>query len=733
MMMNHDFDSKTRSRPFIIKNLTVRYGVALAILVLLALGNFLLLKKEIQVNATNAAILNISGRQRTLVQRSLLLAEHLFIAQDPAKRAHLRRDLSQAADLLEKSHRALLEGDASLHLPGHPSEKVRGIYWGSSVSLDSELRGFLEALSALVKTPDAKLTLNDPNLQYVLSPDRSEKLLRDFDTLVNQYQREADANIRRLERLDFWILAMTLAILAITAFSIFHPMVRSMQREMEKSRLEGERVNLMIQQVPAILWTTDRELKFTMGVGAALGNLGVKPNQFNGVSLYEYLQTRDPEFLPIAAHLRALQGESNGYNMDWQGRSFHSYVEPLHDSAGQIIGVIGVALDTTERRKAEEDFEKSFSLLSATLESTADGILVVDTEGRIVRYNRKFLEMWHISDEVLASGDDSQAITFVLDQLKDPEGFLSKVRALYGHPMEESYDTLDFKDGRVFERFSKPQMLSGKVVGRVWSFRDATESRRAEQNLKRMNEELVRLNQIKSEFTSMVSHELRTPLSSIKESIDIVLDGIDGPVTMGQRETLEIAKRNVDRLARLIGNVLDFSRLESGKMEMIFVKISLIELLNEVYNFMKPAVQKKDLEFSLELPSEAVTAVCDADKIKQIVINLVDNAVKFTPPHERIVIRLTEEGEKARIDVEDTGIGIKKEDQKRIFEMFAQAEDRRGGKIRGTGIGLALCKKIIEQHGGEIRVESELGKGSRFSIIFWKNIDSLALAKPEAH
>src|SRR5262245_1535709 len=210
MMMNYDSDSRTRSR-FFLKNLTVRYDVALCVLVLLAFGNFLLLKKEIQVNATSAAVLNISGRQRTLVQRSLLLAEHLFIAQDPVKRARLRNDLSETANLLEKSHRALLQGDVSSHLPGHPSEKVKEIYWGP-LSLDSELRRFLEALSALVKTPDAKLTLNDPNLQYVLSPDRSEKLLRGFETLVNQYQQEADANILRLERLDFWILMITLVI-----------------------------------------------------------------------------------------------------------------------------------------------------------------------------------------------------------------------------------------------------------------------------------------------------------------------------------------------------------------------------------------------------------------------------------------------------------------------------------------------------------------------------------------
>jgi signal transduction histidine kinase len=142
-------------------------------------------------------------------------------------------------------------------------------------------------------------------------------------------------------------------------------------------------------------------------------------------------------------------------------------------------------------------------------------------------------------------------------------------------------------------------------------------------------------------------------------------------------------------------------------------------------------VQKKNLDFALELPSETVSSVCDADKIKQIVINLIDNAVKFTPSRGKIVVRLADEGENVRIEVEDTGIGIKKEDQERIFEMFAQAEDRRGGKIRGTGIGLALCEKIIQQHGGDIRVESATGKGSRFCVKFGKNLetDSLGSAK----
>jgi PAS domain S-box-containing protein len=131
-----------------------------------------------------------------------------------------------------------------------------------------------------------------------------------------------------------------------------------------------------------------------------------------------------------------------------------------------------------------KELENSLSLLGATLESTADGILVVSTEGKIVRFNRKFVDMWNLPDSVLESLEDSQALEFVLDQLKDPESFLEKVKELYNQPEAESYDVLEFKDGRIFERYSQPQTIRGTIVGRVWSFRDVTERRLAEQALR---------------------------------------------------------------------------------------------------------------------------------------------------------------------------------------------------------------------------------------------------------
>src|SRR5919108_4221607 len=131
-----------------------------------------------------------------------------------------------------------------------------------------------------------------------------------------------------------------------------------------------------------------------------------------------------------------------------------------------------------------KELENSLSLLTATLESTADGILVVSSEGKIVRFNRKFVDMWNIPDSIIESRDDSQALEFVLNQLKNPEVFLEKVKELYGQPEAESYDVLEFKDGRIFERYSQPQRVRETIVGRVWSFRDVTERRRAEQALR---------------------------------------------------------------------------------------------------------------------------------------------------------------------------------------------------------------------------------------------------------
>ena len=242
-------------------------------------------------------------------------------------------------------------------------------------------------------------------------------------------------------------------------------------------------VRVLVEQMPAVLWSVDRALRFTSSMGAGLENLNQRPDQFKGWTVFDYFGTEDPEFHAIAAHRRALAGESVTYETEWKGRTFAAHVEPLRNNDGTIKGVIGSALDITERKKAEKDLEKTISLLRATLDSTADGILVLDHEGNIVAYNRRFLEMWKITETAAVSLHRDDLLSSVLDQVKDPGGFVQLAMRSYARQDTESLDVVEFKDGRVFERYSHPQVLGGKSVGKVLSFRDVTVRRRADREI----------------------------------------------------------------------------------------------------------------------------------------------------------------------------------------------------------------------------------------------------------
>ena len=175
------------------------------------------------------------------------------------------------------------------------------------------------------------------------------------------------------------------------------------------------------------------------------------------------------------------------FRRDGSQREIDSSISLIRDENGQPIGFRGITRDMTERNRTEEELKNTVSLLEATIESTNDGILVVDGQGKIIRYNQKFVELWGIPDSVLKTRDDNQALSYVLSQLKDPDGFIKRVTDLYAHPEEESFDTLEFKDGRIFERYSKPQWVDGKSIGRVWNFRDVTQRKQGEERLRTLS------------------------------------------------------------------------------------------------------------------------------------------------------------------------------------------------------------------------------------------------------
>ena len=251
----------------------------------------------------------------------------------------------------------------------------------------------------------------------------------------------------------------------------------------EVPRGKQEALRAILGQVPLVLWTTDAELRFTDSMGAEHELLGQEPGDVNGMSLFSYFRTTDVEFEPIAAHRRALAGESVTYEVTWKLRTFQAHVEPLRGADGKIQGVNGVAYDVTGRKRAEEDLRQSIALLNATIDATADAILVVDAGGAIVNFNRRFVDLWGIPEAVVARRDDSLAMASVLDRLVEPAAFVKKVMSVYAHPGVGSHDVVELKDGRLIERDSLPQVVDGRAAGRVWSFRDVTERKQAEEGI----------------------------------------------------------------------------------------------------------------------------------------------------------------------------------------------------------------------------------------------------------
>jgi|GEM_PF-2934079 len=236
--------------------------------------------------------------------------------------------------------------------------------------------------------------------------------------------------------------------------------------------------------------------------------------------------------------------------------------------------------------------------------------------------------------------------------------------------------------------------------------------------LQRANEYLKTLSKIKSDFVSVVSHELRTPLTSIKESISLILDGETGELNSEQMKFLRIAEKNVERLTSLINDILDFSKLESGSISIVPRKININDIINNVYETLYPAIQDKALEIKMELSGDLPQIWGDSEKISQVVTNILNNAIKFTPVGGTIWIRtrslLSEGKEEIEVSIRDTGPGIAQEDIPKLFTPFSQLESPLTRKTGGTGLGLAISKNIVELHGGSIGVESELGKGSEF-------------------
>jgi signal transduction histidine kinase len=234
--------------------------------------------------------------------------------------------------------------------------------------------------------------------------------------------------------------------------------------------------------------------------------------------------------------------------------------------------------------------------------------------------------------------------------------------------------------------------------------------------LSKANVRLEELSQLKSHFLANMSHELRTPLNSILGFSEVLQDKMFGALNEKQEQYVNYVMESGQHLLSLINDILDLSKIEAGKIEIELAELRIGDLLKDSLTMVKEMALKHGIELGLKLEDEIPEIFADERKVKQIVFNLLSNAVKFTPDGGRVGIEAVKEQEDIRVTVWDTGIGIKEEDKGKLFKEFQQLDSGANKRYQGTGLGLALSKRLVEMHGGRIWVESEPGKGSRFSF-----------------
>jgi signal transduction histidine kinase len=223
------------------------------------------------------------------------------------------------------------------------------------------------------------------------------------------------------------------------------------------------------------------------------------------------------------------------------------------------------------------------------------------------------------------------------------------------------------------------------------------------------------IDRMKTEFVSMVSHELRTPLTSIKGFVDLLREGDAGDLSNEQMDFLTIVATNTDRLVALINDLLDISRIESGKVELTRTELDLRQSIQTAAATLRPLIEAKQQRLALDVPDHLVVSA-DADRVTQILTNLLSNAHKYTPPDHDISIVAEPVTDGVRVDVTDTGIGLSRAEQAKLFNRFYRSTNQATRDTEGTGLGLAITRSLVELHGGTISVRSAPGRGSTFSF-----------------
>jgi len=357
--------------------------------------------------------------------------------------------------------------------------------------------------------------------------------------------------------------------------------------------------------------------------------------------------------------------------------------------------------ELSEKAKNEEIALKKYNKVliekkntEAVIRSIAEGLVVVDAQGKVIMMNPA-------AEKLLDASKREKIGKPILQDLKDEQLIsLARPSSAEGNREIELNSSRDETKKILRSSTAVIENENGETVGMVSVLSDITKQKE--------------LDRLKENFIANVTHELRTPLIAIDKSITLLLSGEPGAIAPAQRQFLDIAERNLKRLANLINDLLDMSKLESGKMVLSRKTASIEKIITDVVQSFQSWAGTKSITIVDKVQKGLPQVSIDSDRIIQVFNNLMGNAIKFTPNGGVITLSGKQEGGNLYLSVADSGPGIAKDDLKKIFDKFYQTGQRAPTDIAGTGLGLSIAKEIIDLHGGTIWVESQEGKGTKF-------------------
>ena len=378
---------------------------------------------------------------------------------------------------------------------------------------------------------------------------------------------------------------------------------------------------------------------------------------------------------------------------------FEKYLILTRNKDGRLFSRVDFGFPVDESQTITQGLEKDPSLLKALKEGHMISSLKTPQD-----IKERFVQTCHLKHFVITpilaqmellgfilAGNQSDA--FIVTE--GDEEVISILADQISHAIENA---------RLFEQvYRSSQELEVKVQQRT-------------KELTRALEEVRQISQMKSEFISAVSHELRTPLTSIKGYAALLITGKVGEIPDRVKERLEKINKHSDNLVQMINDLLDIARIESGRTEMKFLPHDVPSIVDNVYDLLTPQLKEKNIQFVADIAPQSPQVLMDYNQIERVFINLVSNAIKFTPEKGTITVKITHDAQKIMGSVTDTGIGIKEEDLPKLFKEFYRVDNPVNQNVKGTGLGLALAKKIILAHNGDIGVTSKVNQGTTFSF-----------------